>query len=296
MKSVLGDKRAIALLLGPALLVYTAVMLIPMLWSLGYTFFTGNVLKGFTFVGLSNFERLFTDPNVGPAIIFTLKYALIVTIGQIVLGYLMALLYQFFLKGSSSFIRTLVFFPVVLPTVAVSLLFQKLFEYAPQNGLVNSVLNLMGIGSIDWLGDPKYAFVVLAIMDIWRAMGFYGVLLFTGFLDIPDDVMEAARLDGASGWKLVRHVVFPLSLPVLISSAIFSINGTLKVFDSVYALTGGGPGSATTPLTLLMYRKAFAGGNYGYGSTIALLLTIMCLVVTVVIYRTNSSNSKEEAS
>jgi multiple sugar transport system permease protein/raffinose/stachyose/melibiose transport system permease protein len=285
MKSVLGDKRAIAVLLGPALLVYSLVMLVPLLWSLGYTVFSGSVVEGFTFTGFSNFERLFSDPNIGPAVAFTIKYALVITVGQVLFGYLLALLYNFFLKKSSSIIRTLVFFPVVLPTVAVALLFQKLFEYAPQNGLVNTVLNGFGLESVDWLGTSGNAFIVIALLDIWRSMGFYGVLLYTGLLDIPDDLLESARLDGASGVKLIRHIVFPLTLPVLISSLIFSINGTLKVFDSIYALTGGGPGTGTTPLTLYMYQTSFAGGQYGYGATVALLLTMICLVVTVFILR-----------
>jgi multiple sugar transport system permease protein/raffinose/stachyose/melibiose transport system permease protein len=295
MHSVLADKRAIALLLGPALLVYSLVMLLPMLWSLGYTVFTGSVLSGFTFAGLGNFQRLLSDPAVGPSVVFTIKYALLVTVGQVVAGYLLALLYHFFLKRASSLIRTLIFFPVVLPTVAVSLLFQKLFEFAPQDGLVNSALNAVGLESVDWLGNPDTAFIVIALMDIWRAMGFYGVLLFTGLLDIPDDIVEAARLDGANTWRLIRHVIIPLSLPVIISSVIFSINGTLKVFDSIYALTGGGPGTSTTPLTLYMFRTSFAGGDYGYGATIAFLLTVMCLLVTAVIFR-GSARSTQEAS
>ena len=95
-------------------------------------------------------------------------------------------------------------------------------------------------------------------MDIWRAMGFYAVLLYAGLVDIPEEMLESARLDGASGLRLVRSIVLPLSTPVLLSSVIFSINGTLKVFDSVLALTNGGPGDATTPLTLYMYSTAFA--------------------------------------
>jgi raffinose/stachyose/melibiose transport system permease protein len=285
MKDVLGDKKAIAILLGPALLVYTAVMLLPMLWSLGYTFFQGSVVGGFTYSGFGNFERLFRDPNIGPAILFTVKYALVITVGQILFGYMLALLYNFFLKKASGIIRTLVFFPVVLPTVAVALLFQKLFEFAPQTGLVNSFLNLIGLPSVDWLGTSANAFIVIALLDIWRSMGFYGVLLYTGMLDIPEDILESARLDGASGLKLLRHIILPLSAPVLISSLIFSINGTLKVFDSIYALTAGGPGNGTTPLTLYMYTTSFAGGDYGYGATIALVLTIMCLIVTAFILR-----------
>src|SRR5690606_35927029 len=95
------------------------------------------------------------------------------------------------------------------------------------------------------------------------------------------------RLDGATGWSLVRHIVLPLSLPVLLSAIIFSINGTLKVFDSIIALTNGGPGNATSPLTLYMFQTSFSYGEYGYGSTIALLLTMICLVVTVFIFRSS---------
>lgn len=285
MNRVLGDKRAIALLLGPALLLYTAVMLIPMLWSLGYTFFTGGMVGGFRFAGLANFVHLFHDPNVGPATIFTLKYAAVITIGEVFFGYLLALLYHFILKKMSGIMRTLVFFPVVLPTVAVALLFQQLFEFAPQTGLVNSILNILGLHSIDWLGTSGNAFLVVAMLDIWRSMGFYGVLLFTGLLDIPDEVIESARIDGAGGWRLVRHIVLPLSSPILISSLIFAVNGTLKVFDSIFALTGGGPGNGTTPLTLYMYTVSFTGGDYGYGATIALVLTIICLMVTALIFR-----------
>jgi len=285
MNKVFGDRKTIILLLAPALLTYTVVMLVPMLWSFGYTFFDGNLIHGFTFTGFSNFAQIFHDKKIGDATLFTIKYAVTITVGQVVLGYLLALLYVFFLKRASSLIRTLAFFPVVLPTVAVSLLFSKLFEVAPTTGPINSLLEAIGVGSVNWFGSGASAFLVIATMDIWRSMGFYGVLLYAGLVDISDDVIESARLDGAGGWRLARHIVLPLSWPVLVSALIFSINGTLKVFDSIYALTGGGPGQQTTPLTLYMYQTAFSYGKYGYGSTVALTLTIMCLLVTLVIFR-----------
>ncbi|PRA80397.1 carbohydrate ABC transporter permease [Microbacterium sp. MYb66] len=293
MQNVLGDRKAIAILLGPALLIYSVVMLIPVVWSLGYTLFEGNAIVGFEFVGLDNVVRLIGDSEVHAALLFTLKYAAVVTIGQVLLGYLLSLLYVFALKRASGLVRTLVFFPVVMPTVAVALLFQQLFSIAPTEGVVNSMLSGLGGVPVDWFGDGASAFIVIAIMDIWRSMGFYGVLLYAGLIDIPEDVLESARLDGASGWKLVRHVVLPLSAPVLISSLIFSINGTLKVFDSVLALTNGGPGTSTSPLTISMFDNAFTYGNYGYGSTIAMLLTIICLVVTVFIFRANARTAKK---
>ncbi|GAA1958035.1 carbohydrate ABC transporter permease [Agromyces allii] len=285
MDKALGDKRTILILLGPALLVYSLIMLVPIVWSLGYTVMDGNPIIGFQFTGFDNFATFFSDPAAWEAIGFTLKYALVLTVLQVAVGYGLALLYVFWLRKASSLIRTIVFFPVVLPTVAVALLFQRLFEAAPTTGPVNALLNSFGIASVDWFGTPDASFWIVILMDLWRSMGFYAVLLYAGLVDIPDELLESARLDGAHGWKLVRSIVLPLSLPVLLSSLIFSINGTLKVFDTVVALTNGGPGNATTPLTLYMFQTSFTYGDYGYGSTIALMLTILCLLFTVFIFR-----------
>ncbi len=287
MKSVLGDRKAIVLLLTPALLVYTLIMIVPVAWSFGLTFFTGSVLEGFEFNGVENFTRLAGDRYIWDAFGFTVRYALVTTLLQVVIGYGLALLYQYVLRRSSVVVRTLVFFPVVLPTVAIGILYQKIFQSAPNDGLANELLVNVGLSSIDWLGSGDSAFYVVVIMDVWRSVGFYGVLVFSGLLDIPDDIIESARLDGAQRFGLFRHIILPMSLPILFASFIFSINGTIKVFDSVFALTGGGPGNQTTPLTLYMYRTAFQYSDFGYGSTIALLLTIMCLLVTLAIFRSS---------
>lgn len=285
MNSVLGDKKAILILLGPALLVYTLIKLVPVVWSLGLTFFKGNPLSGFSFNGIQNFVRFFTDPQALGALGFTIKYALVLTVGQIVLGYLLALFYVFVLRRASSFVRTIVFFPTVLPTVAVALLFKTFFAYGQPTGPVNDALQAIGLPQVDWFSNGDSTFAVAMIMELWRSMGFFAVLLYAGLLDIPEETLESARLDGATGLRLVRYIVIPLSLPVLLSSVIFSINNTLKVFDTVLALNNGGPGNATTPLTLYMYRTSFSYSDYGYGSTIALVLTIMCFLVTLFIFR-----------
>lgn len=291
MRSVLADRKTIFILLGPALLIYSLITLVPVLVSFGLTFFDGTALFGFDFTGFSNYLELATDDQVRDALFFTLKYALLTTILQVVLGYGLALIYQFLLKRSSVFIRTLVFFPVVLPTVAVGILYSKLFQSAPVDGLANELLVNVGLGGVDWLGAGDTAFIVIVLMDVWRSIGFYAVLIFSGLLDIPEDIIESARIDGARGVSLFRHIVLPSTLPILFASFIFSINGTVKVFDSVFALTSGGPGSSTTPLTLYMYRTAFQFSDYGYGSTIALLLTIICLIVTLFIFRSSRSDN-----
>ncbi|WP_209559905.1 carbohydrate ABC transporter permease [Frigoribacterium sp. PvP032] len=287
MNPLLGDRRATLILIGPALLIYSVVMLVPIIVSFGYTLTSGNAITGFTFSGLENYQRLLTDTRVRDALLLTVRYAVLMTILQVGFGYLLSLLYVFVLRKWSSAVRTLVFFPVVLPTVAVALLFQQMFAIAPQNGLVNTALEAVGLSSVDWFGDGGTAFLVIIIMDVWRSMGFYGVLLYAGLLDIPEEVFESARIDGASGFGLVRRIVLPLSLPVLVSSLIFSVNGTLKVFDSILALTNGGPGTSTSPLTIYMFDTSFRFGQYGYGSTVAFLLTVVSLLVTVFIFRAN---------
>ncbi|ROS61172.1 multiple sugar transport system permease protein/raffinose/stachyose/melibiose transport system permease protein [Frigoribacterium sp. PhB160] len=288
MNPLLGDRRATLILIGPALLIYSVVMLVPIIVSFGYTLTSGNAITGFTFSGLENYQRLVTDTRVRDALLLTVRYAVLMTILQVGFGYLLSLMYVFVLRKWSSAVRTLVFFPVVLPTVAVALLFQQMFAIAPQNGLVNTALEAVGLSSVDWFGDGGTAFLVIIVMDVWRSMGFYGVLLYAGLLDIPEEVFESARIDGASGLGLVRRIVLPLSLPVLISSLIFSVNGTLKVFDSILALTNGGPGTSTSPLTIYMFDTSFRFGQYGYGSTVAFLLTVVSLLVTVFIFRANS--------
>lgn len=287
MQKVLGDRKAILVFVGPALLIYVLVLLIPIVWSIGYTFYEGSPIGGFTFSGLENYTRLFQDQDFVKALWFSLKYTAVVTTGQIILGLLLALFYTFYLKHASALIRTLVFFPVILPTVAVAQMFVKFFAIAPQYGLVNALLALFGLESLveAWLGRGATAFWVLVIMDIWRAMGFYAVILYAGLVEIPGEIIESARLDGATGRTLVWFIVRPLLMPIIVSSLIFSLNGTLKVFDTVVALTGGGPGNATTPLTLYMYKTAFTFNQYGYGSTVAFMLTLLSLVVTLLVFR-----------
>src|SRR4051794_28909455 len=222
MDAILRDRRAALVFVGPALLVYTLVLLAPIIWSLAYTFFSGNVISGFTYVGFANFGKLVHDASFWTALEFTVKYAVLVTVFQVLRGLLLALMFVFYLRRSSALVRTLVFFPVVLPTVAVAQMFAKLFAIAPQEGLVNSLLGAVHLDSWvqDWLGRGGSAFFVLVLMEVWRSMGFYAILLFAGLVDIPDDVLESARLDGASGVRLVRHIVLPLLGPVLFTALI----------------------------------------------------------------------------
>lgn len=293
MSRVFGDRKTILILLLPTLVVYVLLKVVPVGWSLGLSFFSGNTLRGFEFVGLDNFVTFLNDPAALNSVWVSVSFAVIVTIAQVTFGYLLALLYVFVLRKGSAFVRTAVFFPMVLPTVAVALLFKSLVAVGENQGPVNDILNFFGLGSIEFLASTIGTMTVAIAMTLWSSMGFYAVLLYTGLLDIPDEVIESARLDGASGLRLVRHIIVPLSAPILLSSIIFSLNATLKVFDSLLALNGGGPGTTTAPLTLYMYRTAFEYAEYGYGSTIALVLTLLCLAFTLLVFRSSSKRVED---
>jgi multiple sugar transport system permease protein/raffinose/stachyose/melibiose transport system permease protein len=285
MRQVFGNKRAIVMFLGPALLVYIGVIVVPVGWSLVYSLFKGSPAAGFSFVGAQNFRQLVDDPTIRQTFWFTIKYAAVMSVGQIVIGYLLALFYLFILRGLSTFIRTLVFFPVVLPTVAVALLFAQLFAITPQQGPVDSLLHIVGMRSVDWFATGDKAFGVIIAMDLWRSVGLFAVILYVGLVDIPSEIIESARIDGASGVSLLRRIIVPMSRPILIASIIFALNADLKVFDSILALNNGGPGTTTTPLNLYMFQTSFLYNNWGYGSAIALLITALCLFVTLLVFR-----------
>ncbi|HJW00833.1 MAG TPA: sugar ABC transporter permease [Arthrobacter sp.] len=293
MNSVFGDRKTIIILLAPALLLYTLLKIGPVAWSLGLSFFEGNTLRGFEFVGVDNFTKFFTDEAALQSLGVSVFFAIVATVGQILLGYMLALLYVFVLRKGSSLLRTIVFFPAILPTVAVALLFRSFVAVGDNQGPVNDLINFFGGESVEFLATTSGTMATALAMTLWGSMGFYAILLYAGLLDIPDEILESAKLDGANGLKLVRHIVVPLSLPILLSSIIFSLNATLKVFDSLLALNNGGPGTSTAPLTLYMYRTAFEYAEYGYGSTIALVLTLLCLVFTLAIFRSSQRKTED---
>ena len=280
MKTVLRDKKAIALFVVPAFILYTILVIVPIFWTFYYTFFSGSPGLKWEFAGLTNYAFLFKDKNFVTALVVNLKYIAAVTLGQVGLGLLLALMFQFWLKHCKTIVRTLVFFPVVLPTVAVGTLFQKIYEIQPNYGLLNSILDNIGLSSHvqAWIGQNSTALGCLCVMDIWVAMGFYSVIFYGALLDIPGDIIESARIDGAGGFTLFRHILAPLLRPMIIVSLVFSFSGTVKFFESALALTGGGPGNATRSLSMYMYQVCFTYNKVGYASIIALFIFLVCVV------------------
>lgn len=285
MNKVLGNKKAVTLFVVPALILYTVIVMVPVIWSLYYSFFSGSPGLQWEFCGLDNYARLFKDKNFRNALMVNIKYISATTIGQVGLGLMLALMFKFWLRRCKTIIRTLVFFPVVLPTVAVGQLFAKIYEIQPNYGLLNSFLESIGLKSLvqPWIGQSSTALWCLCIMDIWVAMGFYSVIFYGALLDIPDDILEAARIDGAGSFNLFKSILLPLLRPMVITSLVFSFSGTVKMMESAMALTNGGPGTATKSLSMYMYDVSFTYNKVGYGSVIAIVIFLICVVGSTVI-------------
>lgn len=285
MKNVLGNKKAIALFVVPALVLYSVIVILPVIWSMYYSLYSGSPGLKWEFTGLSNYVMLFKDKNFLDALWVNLRYIAVVMIGQVGLGLLLALMFQFWLKKFKTIVRTLVFFPVVLPTVAVGQLFAKIYEIQPNYGLLNSLLEAVGLDGMvqAWIGQASTALGALCVMDIWVAMGFYSVIFYGALLDIPGDIIEAARIDGCNGWNLFRHILSPLLRPVTITAMVFSFSGTVKMFESALALTNGGPGNATKSLSMYMYNVSFSYSKVGYGSVIAVVIFLICVFGSQII-------------
>lgn len=285
MKNVLGNKKAVVLFVLPGLILYVGLVFVPVVWSFVYSFYDGIPGLNFTFAGFKNYQKLLIDKRFHDALIVNLKYIAMTMLGQVALGLGMALVFKFWLKKFKNVIRTLIFFPVVLPTVAVGQLFAKIYEIQPNYGLLNSLLASLGLEQWvqPWIGQASTALTALSVMDVWVSMGFYAVIFYGALLDIPDDVLEAAKIDGCNAWQLFKGILMPLLRPITITCLVFSFSGTVKMFESAVALTGGGPGNATTSLSMYMYNASFGFGKVGYGSTIAIVIFIICMLGTSLI-------------
>lgn len=290
MKNVLRNKKAIALFVLPSFILYTIFVIIPIGCTCIYALYSGTPGLNWEFVGLANCRKLLLDPKVRSAFIFTMKYVGMILFGQVGLGLLLALMFRFWIKKFNNLVRTITFFPIVLPLIAVGQLFRKIFEIQPNYGLFNSILANIGMAEYveAWLGRPKTALICLIVMGLWNSIGFYAVIIYGGLLDISNDIIEAAQIDGARPIQLFKSILFPLLRPIIITCVVFSFTGSIKVFESIVALTKGGPGEATVSLAKLMYDTAFESGNYGYGSAISMVIFVVCILGAYVIKRFDS--------
>jgi raffinose/stachyose/melibiose transport system permease protein len=269
----------------PGLLIYLVFMAYPFLSTIYLSFTNWNgVAPTKEWVGLSNYTRMFTDGAALKAFINNIIWVIIGTISPVVLGLFEALLVWSSGRGSLVF-RTLFFLPFVLPLVVVGIVWQWI--YHPLFGVVNKVLDGVGLEGLSrgWLADPHTALYAVLIAAIWGATGFCFLILHAALQNVDTSTVEAAMIDGAGWFRRAWSVIIPQIAPQLTMVTAVTLIGGFAVFDIVFVMTGGGPGVASEVLATYTYKTAFQQNEAGYGSALAMLITILSLVSAVVFVR-----------
>jgi raffinose/stachyose/melibiose transport system permease protein len=284
MHTLKRSKLAIFIGLFPALLIYLGIAIVPIGISFYYSLMDWNGIGAKTFAGLDNYVRMFQDDTFWLSVKNNVVIMVTGLIGQLPLGLLMALLLNKALKGSG-FFRTVGFMPVVISSVMVSLIWGMI--YNTEYGLLNNFLKFVGLESWqqNWLSDPKWSILSISIAYIWQNVGLYMVMFLAALQNIPDEVNEAAELDGATGLKRTWFITLPMIRATLMVTIVYSISNSFRVFDLIQVLTGGGPAHQTEVMTIHMYSSAFVNLEYGYGSAVSIMILLFSLVVITIANR-----------
>lgn len=267
------------LLLSPSLLVIFGFSIVPMLWSIYYSFSKGGMLGKHTFVGIENYVKAFQHPIFRQTLLNTFQYAVMTVPTVIVLSLVVAIII-FQLPKMQGFFRGTVYFPLITPVVIAA----NIWAYIVNRdfGPLNHMLNAVGIPRIDWLGDPTWAIPAIVMMEIWRGFGFYVIILFAALQSIPRELYEAARIDGARGLRIIGSITIPLLRPALGFCFIMATIFNFQLFDAVYVLTKGGPAWKTATVSWYVYQQAFQSDNVGFASTMGVVLLLIILTLSLV--------------
>ena len=234
-----------------------------------------------TFVGLRHLRTVINDSVVGVALRNTLLYVAVVVIVEGVLGTGLALMVGR-LRKSAVVTKTLLLFPILIPPIAIGSMWRLMYDY--NFGLFNMLLALLNAPGLTWNADPDLALWTIIIVDVWHWTSFVFLIVYAGLAALPHELFEAAQADGASDRQIVRHITLPLLRPSIATALMLRMIFAFKVFDQVFLLTNGGPGTATEVFNLYIYKVYFIQNRVGYGSFLTLMLAFMVLAV-IVVYR-----------
>jgi multiple sugar transport system permease protein len=283
-----NTQRAAWSFVAPALFVLGVFLLLPIGAALLLSFTDFDIyalasLDNLRFVGVDNYLDVLRTPLFWKALGNTLWFVLLALPLSLATSLGAALLLDSPLARCKGFYRTALFAPVVTTVVAVAIVWRYLFH--ARYGLINHALGLAGIGPIDWLGDPHWAMPALALFAVWKNFGYNMIILLAGLQAIPQELYEAARIDGASRWRQFLHITLPGLRPVLLLVAIITIAGYFQLFAEPYVMTRGEPLQATVSVLYFMYEEGFKWWNLGRACAIAFLLFALILLVTRALLR-----------
>jgi raffinose/stachyose/melibiose transport system permease protein len=270
------ERKAAAGFVAPALALYALVVAIPILYGLWTSLYSWNVLAESHFAGLDNFAELASDPVFWQSLGHNLILVFVSVAFQLPLALALAAVLSGFVPGRTIF-RTAYFLPVVLPSVVVALLWRYVLD-APGRGLLNGLLGVVGLGGWErtWLTDPSTALGAIIGVVCWRHVGFHLVIYYAGIQSIPEELYEAARMDGAGPLRRFMHVTLPGLERVIEITVVLAVVGSLKYFDLFYLMPGP-PEHETELVTTYLFRKGIEDGRYGYASALAAVLLVVSL-------------------
>lgn len=285
MNNMLGKKSNVACFVLPALILFVSFSIIPLIVSGIYSFFQYDGIGKMTFIGLGNYIRMFAeDRYFVKAVTNSLLLVGASLIIQLPISLTLAMVLAHGVKGEQ-FFRTVYFLPVVISSMVIGQLWMKMFN--SDYGLLNNVIRGLGYSDFNysWLSNPKTAFLSTVVPAVWQYIGYHMLIFYAGIKSISQDYYEAAQIDGATKWQVNLKITFPLLAPVIKTCVIFSITGSLRAFDLIYVMTGGGPNHASEVPATLMYNNLFRKGLYGYGSAQAFFIVVECLIFTFIVSR-----------
>lgn len=266
----------------PQLIGFTFFVLIPLVNVFIYSFHNKNMLFGTNiFIGFDNFTKLFTNDSL---FWMTLKNTFVFSVMLVPLNLVLALLLALYLGDGgfgTRFTRTVIFLPVVTSGVAWAIVWKYLLQSGTA-GPVNYFLSLAGIPGPNWLTDKGWAMISVVINRVLKNLGTNVLIFYGAVMNMPQDVIEAARIDGAGSWVLLRKIKLPLLMPTILMVSIVTMIGSMRVFDTIRLMTDGGPEGSTMVLVYYIYHQAFKMFNTGYASAIAVVLFIIVLILTII--------------
>ena len=277
-------KLLIGLFLAPTVIGLGLFTFLPILASVVLAFFSWDIITPPRFVGLENFADIATDPTIRVSFLNTIGFVVVAVTLQLAVALVLAVLVNTRMPGLlKSFFRSVLFFPLVLSAASVSIIMGYLFN--ENFGLVNHVLNLLGMADVPWLTSTHGAMIVVVLVYVWQNFGFSFLLFLGGLSSIPKEVYEAAQVDGATGWKQFWRITFPLVSPTTLVASVMAIISALQIFDQPYVLTRGGPGDSTRTAIMVIYESAFKQLEFGRASAIGIVLTVVIMLVTAIQFR-----------
>ncbi|MEO3889548.1 sugar ABC transporter permease [Nonomuraea sp. B5E05] len=280
----LGEPGTAWFFLAPALVLLAGMLLYPIFYTIWVSLsdFDLATFQPTGWVGWRNYATVLNDPGFLESLKVTAVYLVIALPLQMVLGFAIAFLLNVEWRGRGA-LRALFLVPMVVAPVVAGGVWRMLLD--PLWGVVNYVLGLVGIGPVEWIGDPTLAMASVIIIDTWRWTPFVVLIAAAGIMALPGDVYEAARSDGAGRWQTLRHITLPLLVPVMAAAFIVRWLGAVKMFDIALAATRGGPGNATNVLNLYIYEKGFRSLEFGTASSMATIVLVLTLLLTMVLFR-----------